>query len=165
MLEELLAFARLNHKPLRLEAVAPAALVREAWAGLQDERTDRRVEVQLSELPACQAHPTLLKQVFAQLLGNALKFTRSRVVAQIEVGAQQQNGQIVYFVKDNGVGFDMQVATQIFGVFERLHHVTEYEGNGIGLAVVQRIIHHHGGRVWAEGAVDQGATFFFTLEG
>jgi light-regulated signal transduction histidine kinase (bacteriophytochrome) len=121
------------------------------------------VEYVLSDLPPCQADPALLRQVFINLLSNALKFTRQRETARIEIGGQKQDNTCVYYIKDNGVGFDMRYVDKLFGVFQRLHRVEEYEGTGAGLAIVQRIIHRHGGRVWAEGAVDFGATFSFTL--
>ena len=145
--------------------MAPAEAVRQVWEELRAEREGRRVELALGELPECQADPALLKQVYANLLANALKFTRKREVAEIEVGCREEAGQRVYFVKDNGVGFDMQYAPKLFGVFQRLHRAEDYEGTGVGLALVQRIIHRHGGRVWASAEVDKGAEFCFTLEG
>jgi len=115
-------------------------------------------------LPACQADPKLLKQVWINLLANALKFTRGCQPAKIEVGCQSAiQAEPVYFVKDNGVGFDMRYANKLFGVFQRLHRAEEFEGTGVGLAIVQRIVQRHGGRIWAEGQVNQGATFYFTL--
>ena len=106
----------------------------------------------------------MLKQVFVNLLSNSLKFTRRREAPAIEAGCQEENGERIYFVKDNGVGFDMRYVDKLFGVFQRLHRSEEYEGTGVGLATVKRIIERHGGRIWAEGAVDQGATIYFTLE-
>jgi light-regulated signal transduction histidine kinase (bacteriophytochrome) len=115
-------------------------------------------------LPTCYADPALLKQVLTNLLGNAFKFTRLRDPACIQVGCERIKGQAVYFVKDNGVGFDMRYADRLFGVFQRLHREEDYEGAGVGLAIVQRIVHRHGGRVWVEAQEGKGATFFFTLE-
>jgi signal transduction histidine kinase len=165
LIDDLLTFSRLGRMELRKQPVAPADLVRQVLEDLQAERAGRQVEIKLGDLPPCRAEPTLLKQVFVNLLGNALKYTRRQEAAHIEVGYLEKGGERVYFVKDNGAGFDMQYANKLFGVFQRLHRAEEYEGTGVGLAIVQRIIHRHGGRVWAEAAVDQGATFYFTLEG
>jgi light-regulated signal transduction histidine kinase (bacteriophytochrome) len=126
------------------------------------------VEVHVAELPSCEADAALLKQVFVNLLANALKYTRSRAVARIDVGFQPNAalpGTPLYFVKDNGIGFDMQFADKLFGVFQRLHRAEDYEGTGVGLAIVQRIVHRHGGRIWVDAEVDRGATFYFTLGG
>jgi light-regulated signal transduction histidine kinase (bacteriophytochrome) len=161
----LLAFSRLSRQPLSKQLVAPADLVQQALNDLRSAQAGRCVNFSMTDLPLCQADPALLKQVFVNLLANALKFTGRREVAVIEVGCRQEQGAPVYFVKDNGVGFNMAYANKLFGVFQRLHPTAEYEGTGVGLAIVQRIIHRHGGRIWAEAAVDQGATFYFTLEG
>ncbi len=163
LIDDLLAFSRLGRQPLRKETVSPAGLVRHALIDLRPEREGRRVEISVRDLPACQADPALLHQVFVNLLSNALKFTRKREVAVIEIGCREEGGERIYFVKDNGVGFDMRYADRLFEVFQRLHRAEDYEGTGVGLALVQRIIHRHGGRVWAEAEVDRGATFFFTF--
>jgi len=163
LIDGLLTFSRLGRQPLHKQTVAPADLARQALETLRSEQEGRRVEITLGDLPACQADPTLLKQVFVNLLSNALKFTRLRAVAVIEVGCREGNGERVYFVKDNGVGFDLCYADQLFGVFQRLHPAEDYEGTGVGLALVQRIIHRHGGRIWAEAEVGRGATFYFTV--
>src|SRR3989441_8570318 len=165
LIDDLLAFSRLSRQPLNNQLVKPADLVQQCVDELRAEQQGRRVEIAIGDLPACQADPALLKQVWLNLMSNALKYTRKQEVAVIEVGSREQAGACVYFVKDNGVGFDMQYVDKLFGVFQPLHRHQEYEGTGVGLAIVQRIIHRHGGRVWAEAAVNQGATFFFTFEG
>jgi signal transduction histidine kinase len=165
LIDDLLAFSRLSRQPLSKQPVAPADLVQQALSDLRPLQEGRRVNFTIGELPICQADPALLKQVFVNLLANALKFTGRREVAMIEVGCREASETHVYFVKDNGVGFNMAYANKLFGVFQRLHPAEEYDGTGVGLAIVQRIIHRHGGSVWAEAAVGQGATFSFTLEG
>jgi PAS domain S-box-containing protein len=165
LIDDLLAFARLSRQPLTRQAVAPAALVRQVLQELRPAPDARRIDVRIGALPPCQADPALLKQVWVNLLANALKFTSRRDVAVIEVGGREEAGASVYWVRDNGVGFDMAYADKLFGVFQRLHRADEYDGTGVGLALVQRIIQRHGGRIWAEAAVEQGATFFFTLGG
>ena len=163
LIDDLLAFSRLGKQSVRKQQVAPTEIVREVLQMMQSELDSRAIEMTIEDLPPCQADPSLLRQVFANLISNALKFTRNRAQARIVVGSMRDNGKRVYFVRDNGVGFDMRYAGKLFGVFQRLHRVEDYEGTGVGLAIVQRIIHRHGGRVWAEGAADQGATFYFTL--
>jgi PAS domain S-box-containing protein len=159
----LLQVSRIPAQSLRKQTVAFEELVRAAWDELQAERAGRLVEFTVGTLPAGQADPVLLKQVWVNLLANALKFTRGREVAHIEIGARQEDDRTVYFIRDDGVGFDMAYAREIFRPFQRFHGSNEYEGSGVGLAIVERIIRRHGGRVWAEAQVDQGATFYFTL--
>ncbi len=163
LIDDLLAFSRFSRRSLNKQPIAPADLARQALSDLRAEQEGRQVEVALGELPSCQADPTLLRQVFINLLSNALKYTRKREVARIEIGCQERDGEQTYFVKDNGAGFDMQYADKLFGVFQRLHSAEEYEGTGVGLAIVHRIINRHGGRIWAEAEVDKGATFYFTV--
>jgi light-regulated signal transduction histidine kinase (bacteriophytochrome) len=165
LIDDLLAFSRLNRQILTRSLVNPAALVRETFDSLESERSGRQVELIVGNLPPCKADYNLLRQVFVNLLSNAIKFTRSRAAARIEVGSRSEQGQTVYFVRDNGVGFDMRYIDKLFNVFQRLHRVEDYEGTGVGLAIVQRIVTRHGGRIWAESVLDQGATFFFTLTG
>ena len=163
LIDDLLHFSRLGRQAMSPQPVAMADLVRQCLEELQGEREGREVEVILGELPPCRADAALLKQVWLNLLANALKFTRSRAAARIEAGSFARDGETVYFVRDNGVGFDMAYADKLFGVFQRLHRQEDYEGTGVGLALVQRIIHRHGGRVWAEAGPDRGAAFYFTL--
>jgi light-regulated signal transduction histidine kinase (bacteriophytochrome) len=165
LIDDLLTFSRLGRQELTKQLVATADLVRRVLEELYAEQASRQVKITLGDLPPCWAEPTLLKQVFVNLLNNAFKYSRTREVAHIEVGYRESNGEHIYFVKDNGVGFDMQYANKLFGVFQRLHRADEYEGTGVGLAIVQRVVQRHGGRVWAEAAIDQGAMFCFTLAG
>lgn len=165
LIDDLLAFSRLSRQPLSKQEVAPAALAQQVLDDLRQAQEGRRLEIAIDDLPSCEADPSLLRQVFVNLLSNALKFTRQRDVARIHVGCEEQDGENVYFVQDNGVGFDMRYVDKLFGVFQRLHASEDYEGTGVGLAIVQRIVQRHGGRVWAEGQVDQGATFYFTIPG
>jgi PAS domain S-box-containing protein len=167
LIDDLLAFSRLSRQPLKKQTVAPAELVRQCLDELRGQQEGRRVEIRMADLPSCSADPALLKQVWANLLANALKYTGKRAEAVIEIGCRNgaRAGHLTYFVKDNGVGFDMRYAHKLFGVFQRLHRSEDYEGTGVGLAIVQRIIHRHGGRVGADAQPGQGATFFFTLEG
>ena len=138
-------------------------MVRQALAELRRTSGGPPLEIVFADLPECEADPTLLKQVWMNLLANALKFTRYRETACVEIGSISQSGQIAYFVKDNGIGFGMDQAGRLFHAFERLHSEEEFEGTGVGLAIVQRIISRHGGRVWAEAETGKGATFYFTL--
>jgi light-regulated signal transduction histidine kinase (bacteriophytochrome) len=130
---------------------------------LKRETEGRAIEWRIEALPTVECDSGLMKQVFANLLSNAVKYTRPRPVAVIEVGQKPGNGTTAVFVRDNGVGFNMKYADKLFGVFQRLHSEQEFEGTGVGLSIVQRIITRHGGRIWAEGEVDKGATFHFTL--
>jgi light-regulated signal transduction histidine kinase (bacteriophytochrome) len=141
-------------------------LVRRVLRQQHDAIEDRRIEVRLDELPECQADESLLEHVLANLVGNAIKYTQRVEAARIEIGCHSSDsGELVYYIKDNGAGFDMRYADKLFGVFQRLHRADEFEGTGVGLALAQRIINRHGGRIWAEAAVGKGATFFFTLVG
>ena len=163
LIEDLLAFSRLGRAQLSTKKLDMTDLVSDVWNELQVNNPDRRIHFKAANVPAGTADRSLIKQVFINILSNAIKFTRTRDTALIEVGGYENENEIVYYVKDNGVGFDMNYHDKLFGVFQRLHSDTEYEGTGIGLALVKRIINRHGGRVWAEGKVDKGATFYFTL--
>jgi PAS domain S-box-containing protein len=163
LIDDLLRFSRTSRQSLLKQVVPTTDLVRQCLDELASEREGRRVEILVGELPDCLGDATLLKQVWLNLLSNALKFTRQRDPAHIEIGSLDREAQTVFFVGDNGVGFDMQYADKLFGVFQRLHRPEDYEGTGIGLALVQRIVHRHGGRIWADARPNEGATFFFTL--
>ena len=164
LIDDLLAFSRTGRQAMHMARIDMAALAREVFNDLNRAAPERTVDFRLpADLPAASGDPALLRQVWANLLGNALKFTSQRERAEIEVGGTAQDGETVYYVKDNGVGFDMQYADKLFGVFQRLHSTDEFEGTGVGLALVKRIVLRHGGRVWAEAEIDRGATFHFTL--
>jgi len=163
LIDDLLAFSRLGRQMLRTTEVDMTALAQEAYDELRAGAPDRAVEFHLADLPRAAGDPALLRQVWANLLDNALKFTGERNPARIEVSGAVQGREAVYTVRDNGAGFDMAHAGRLFGVFQRLHREDEFEGVGIGLALAQRLIRRHGGRIWAEGALDQGAAFMFTL--
>jgi light-regulated signal transduction histidine kinase (bacteriophytochrome) len=163
LIDELLEFSRTSRKPLTKQVVDLNALVQSVIDALAPETAHRQIEWVVAELSAVQADPALIQQVYANLLGNAVKYTRLRSPACIEIGCVENEAEIIYFVRDNGAGFDMKYANKLFGVFQRLHGEEEFEGTGIGLATVQRIIHRHGGRIWAEAEPDKGATFYFTL--
>jgi PAS domain S-box-containing protein len=163
LIDDLLAFSRLSRQPLSRHRIDTAAMVHQCIAALAEERAGRRVEISVGDLPDCTADPALVRQIWLNLLSNALKYTRRRNPARITVGWRAEGNEVVYLIGDNGVGFDMRYIDKLFGVFQRLHQANDYEGTGVGLAIVQRIIHRHGGRIWAEAAVEQGATFSFTL--
>lgn len=162
LIEDLLKFSRLSRQPLDRRPVNMVHLVEDVLRDLLSE-TERLVEVRVGRLPDCSGDPSLLKQVWMNLLANAFKFTRLREHAIVEVDAQTSAKEYVYSVRDNGAGFDMRYVDKLFGVFRRLHRAEEFEGTGIGLSIVQRIVRRHGGRVWAEGIVNEGATFYFTM--
>ena len=166
LIDALLAFSRLGRAEVRSAPVDLSALVREAIREVERDANGRDVRWTVGELPPVSGDASLLRQVFINLLSNAVKYTSPRVVTSIEVGSLPgEPGEVVCFVRDNGVGFDMKYADKLFGVFQRLHGAGEFEGTGIGLANVRRVIQRHGGKTWAEGAVDEGATFYFSLPG
>jgi PAS domain S-box-containing protein len=164
LIDELLRFSRINRGQMVMVEVDPGAIARQVADDLYSDG-DKPLPISIEAMPVCLAEPTLLRQVYANLIGNALKFTRNVEAPAIVVGCDTQATPPVYFVRDNGVGFDMAYAGRLFGVFQRLHRVEDFEGTGVGLATVQRIVHRHGGRVWAQAQPDLGATFQFTLEG
>jgi len=165
LIDGLLTFSQFSRQPLNKQNVSPATIVKRVLAELRNGQDARNATISIADLPDCPADPVLLQQVFVNLLSNALKYSRQREPPVIEIGWRDEQGQCAYFVRDNGAGFDMQYAGRLFGVFQRLHRRTEFEGIGVGLSIVQRIIQRHGGRIWAEAEVEKGATFYFTLPG
>jgi signal transduction histidine kinase len=166
LIEDLLAFSKYTNRPVEKRRLELDALAQSVFEELSQETKGRQVEFKVGNLPACDADPALMKQVMLNLLSNAVKFTRKREVAKVEVGCRKSMDdgmRWTYFVQDNGAGFDMKYTEKLFGVFQRLHHQDDFEGTGVGLAVAQNIINRHGGKIWAEAAVEQGACFYFTL--
>jgi two-component system, sensor histidine kinase and response regulator len=163
LIDDLLNLSQVTRRDIRCTTFDISALAHAVAAELRETQPGRQVEFVIAPGLVVNADATLLRVVLANLLGNAWKFTGTQAQARIEFGVTQQEGHTVYVVRDNGVGFDMAYADKLFGAFQRLHRTTDFAGTGIGLATVQRIIHRHGGHVWAEGAVNQGATFYFTL--
>lgn len=163
LIEDLLSLSRLGQQALDTKQVDMNEMVSSALSELTEERRAKNPEIRIGDLPACNADPGMLQQVFVNLIGNAIKYSRDRENPYIEVGASLVAEEYVYYVRDNGAGFDPEYADQLFGAFQRLHSAEEFEGTGVGLAIVQRIINRHGGRIWAEGHIDNGAAFYFTL--
>lgn len=163
LVDDLLNLARVGRRDLSLQVTGLKSLVDEVIDGLRPDLGERQIEWRIGNLPYTDCDPALMKQVFQNLLSNAVKFTRPRASAVIEVGQREQDGNTVVYVRDNGVGFSMKYADKLFGVFQRLHRVEDFEGTGVGLATVQRIVQKHGGRIWAEAELDKGASFYFTL--
>ncbi len=164
LIDDLLAFSRLGRAEAKMRAVDLQQVVKEVIAEVSRDTRDRDIAWKIGALPTCHGDSSMLKLVVVNLVSNAVKFTRMRTRTEIEIGCvDKNNDELEVFVRDNGAGFDMQYANKLFGVFQRLHLAEQFEGTGIGLATVQRIILRHGGQVRAEGAVDQGATFYFSL--
>jgi len=163
LVDDLLNLARIGRRELSLQVTGLKTLVEEVVSNLKARSASRAMEWKVQPLPFVECDPSLMKQVLINLLSNAVKFSRQRELAVIEVGSFQQDNQPVIFVRDNGVGFDMKYVDKLFAVFQRLHRQEDFEGTGIGLAIVHRIIQKHGGRVWAEGELNKGAVFYFTL--
>lgn len=164
LVDDLLAFSRIGRTQTQKTAISLAQLMKSVVSEIAPDTERRKISWRIADLQSCHADPAMLRLVFTNLISNAVKFTRTREQAEIEIGSLNHTpDEVVVFVKDNGVGFDMKYKDKLFGVFQRLHSQEAFEGTGIGLATVQRVIHQHGGRVWAEGAVDQGATFYVAL--
>jgi PAS domain S-box-containing protein len=164
LIDDLLAFSRIGRAETRKTVVSLEHLVKEALSEVQQETDGRKIDWRIGALPNLYGDRSMLRLALVNLVSNAVKFTRKRQQAEIEIGCTNgQQDETVVFIRDNGVGFDMKYVNKLFGVFQRLHRAEEFEGTGIGLATVQRIIHRHGGRIWAEGLVDKGATFYFSV--
>jgi len=163
LIDDLLGFARLARQPVKKSVVDMPALVRACLDELREERAGRAVSVSVAELPSAAADAAMLKQIWLNLISNAFKYTRTRPDASVQIGFQRAGEEIAYYVSDNGVGFDMEYVDKLFGVFQRLHRAEDYEGTGVGLAIVAQIVRRHGGRVWTHAEPGRGATFYFTL--
>jgi light-regulated signal transduction histidine kinase (bacteriophytochrome) len=163
LIDDLLALSRLGRKVMRVVDFDLETLARAVFADLEKLEPGRNLQIHFKPMPPARGDRDMIRQVLVNLLGNAVKFTRPRETAEIEISGQSAETENVYCVRDNGVGFEMAYVEKLFGVFQRLHSEDQFEGTGVGLALVQRIVQRHGGRVWAEGKVEAGATFCFTL--
>lgn len=163
LIEDLLRFSRLSRQSLTRRSVDTLAVVKESIESLSMEKEGRNVEIMISNLCPCVGDPALLRQVWMNLISNALKFTRKREHTVIEIGCTEDESFFTYYVRDNGTGFDMRYADKLFGVFQRLHSAEDFDGTGVGLAIAERIVRRHGGVIWAHSAPDEGATFYFSL--
>ena len=163
LIDDLLALSRLGREALSLSRLSMNELTNDVWDELTANNPDRPMNLKIEPVPMCLGDRSLIKQVLVNLISNAIKFTRIREVPLIEAGGYATETEHIFYIRDNGIGFDMRYYDKLFGVFQRLHSNEGYEGTGIGLTIVQRIINRHGGRVWAESEPDKGATFYFTL--
>ena len=163
LIDDLLAFSRLGRKEMYSSKIDMNALASSVFEELIKEENRERIDFELAKLPIAKGDSSLIRQVWVNLLSNAIKFTSRKERSVIEVGSKHTREESIYYVRDNGAGFDMEYGNKLFGVFQRLHSESEFSGTGVGLAIVQRIIRRHGGRVWAQGEVEKGATFYFAL--
>jgi len=163
LIDDLLTFSRSEHQQMKPSDIDMGELAKAVFEELRSIIPEQTLQLDIKTLPPAQGDQSMIRQVFVNLLSNAIKFTRPKGAGVIQIGCMVKENQNIYCVKDNGVGFDMRYVDELFGVFQRRHNVDEFEGTGIGLAIVQRIIQRHGGQVWAEGEVNKGATFYFTL--
>ena len=163
LIDDLLIFSRSEHQQMKPSDIDMGELVKAVFEELKSSIPEQTLRLDIKTLPPAHGDQSMIRQVFVNLLSNAIKFTRPKGAGVIEIGCIAKENQNIYCVKDNGVGFDMRYAGELFGAFRRPHTVDEFEGTGVGLAIVQRIIHRHGGQVWAEGEIDKGATFYFTI--
>lgn len=163
LIDDLLAFSHSGHQQIEFSDIDIGELVKTLFEELQCIAPGRVLQLNLNPLPPAHCDRAMIQEVLMNLLSNAIKFTKEKEIGVIEMSGWVERNQNIYYVKDNGAGFDMQNADKLFGVFQRLHNPQEFEGNGVGLALVKRIVHRHGGRVWAEGKINEGATFYFSL--
>lgn len=165
LMDDLLAYSRLSRQPMEKRRIEPTAVVRRILSDGGAKWANRAVAIEIDTLPSCEADPKLLHRLYAALIDNAMKFTSEADRPRVTIGRLEGDGPVTYFVADNGVGFDMAHAGKLFGLFHRLHRAEDYDGTGTGLALAQRIVHRHGGTIWAKAEPGAGATFFFTLGG
>ncbi len=163
LIDDLLAFSRIGKQPINRRPADLREILDHCLEGMEEEIATRKIEIRIGGLPKWPVDSSLMSNVFQNLLSNALKYTRGRDNARVEIDSEVTEGELRVYVRDNGAGFDMKYADKLFGVFQRLHSAAEFEGTGVGLAIVQRIVQRHGGRIWAESKPDEGATFWFTL--
>ena len=163
LIDDLLHFSRIGRTSMTRRSAPMDGVFQDAMDEVRQEIGGREIDFKIGELGSAWVDPALMRRVYANLLSNSIKFTRKTESPSVEVGKQEQNGEVVYFVRDNGVGFDMKYANKLFGVFQRLHHAEDFEGTGVGLATAQRVILRHGGHIWADASVERGATFYFTI--
>jgi two-component system sensor histidine kinase/response regulator len=163
LIDDLLALSRLTRTEMHSATIDMQDLVNSIYEELTSPAEKERIELKIGPLTPISGDQKLIRQVWSNLISNAIKFSSKRKKALIEIGSIEKETETVYYVRDNGAGFEMRYANQLFKVFRRLHNENEFEGTGVGLAIIQRIIQRHGGRVWAKGKVDKGATFFFSL--
>jgi len=163
LIDDILAFSRLGRKEVVKKVIDLNPIFTEAYNEITNLITDRHIDFKLSKLPPAKADATLISHVISNLLSNAVKFTQTKDQAVIEVGSMKKDDSVVYYVKDNGVGFDMAYADKLYNVFQRMHSDREFEGTGVGLAIVYKILQRHGGNIWAKAEVNKGATFYFSI--
>jgi len=163
LIDDLLNFSRTGRMEMKLDNIDMNRVVKDAMIILESETKGRKIDWKLNSLPSVHADYAMMRQVWVNLIGNAIKYSRKRDIATIEIGAINERNEIIFFIRDNGAGFDMNYAQKLFGVFQRLHSNEEFEGTGIGLANVNQVVKRHNGRTWAEGEVDKGATFYFSI--
>ena len=163
LIDDLLTFSRLGRKELVEGNIPMHDIVTNLCSEIKNENNHRNIQFKINELQAAQGDSVIIKQAWVNLISNAVKYSRLNEKPVIEIGSEVKGDEIIYYIKDNGVGFDMRYADKLFGVFQRLHSEKEFEGTGVGLAIVHRIMSKHGGRIWAEGKVNEGAIFYFSL--